>query len=95
MREACVVAYSQFLESYKSVTLEAMATAFGVTASFIDAEVADFIVAGRLPAKIDRVAGVVETTRPDAKNALYQGSIRHGDQLLNKLQKVVGSTLAV
>jgi len=95
MREACVVAYSQFLESYKSVTLDAMAAAFGVTPEFLDLELADFIVAGRLPAKIDRVAGVIETTRPDAKNAQYQGAIRHGDQLLNKLQKVVGATLAV
>ena len=95
MREACVVAYSQFLESYKSVTLDAMAAAFGVSPAFLDGELAEFIVAGRLPAKIDRVAGVVETTRPDAKNALYQGAIRQGDQLLNKLQKVVGATLAV
>ena len=30
---------------------------------FIDSELADFIVAGRLTAKIDKVAGVVETNR--------------------------------
>jgi 26S proteasome regulatory subunit N7 len=88
LREVRRVAYSQFLESYKSVTLEAMAAAFGVSAPFMDGELAEFIAAGRLPAKIDRVAGVVETTRPDAKNALYQGAIRQGDHLLNKLQKL-------
>lgn len=32
-----------------------MASAFGVSVDFIDYELVDFIVAGRLPAKIDRV----------------------------------------
>jgi 26S proteasome regulatory subunit N7 len=36
MREVRTVAYSQFLESYKSVTMEAMAKAFGVSVDFID-----------------------------------------------------------
>ncbi len=45
----------QFLDSYKSVTLESMASAFGVSVDFIDHELVDFIVAGRLPAKIDKV----------------------------------------
>ena len=36
MREVRTVVYSQFLESYKSVTMEAMAAAFGVTVDFID-----------------------------------------------------------
>ena len=53
----------QFLDSYKSVTLDSMAQSFGVSVSFIDSELADFIVSGRLTAKIDKVAGVVETNR--------------------------------
>lgn len=53
----------QFLESYKSVTIDSMAQAFGVTPDFIDRELVDFIVAGRLPAKIDKVSGVIETNR--------------------------------
>lgn len=36
MREARTVVYSQFLESYKSVTMEAMAAAFGMSVDFID-----------------------------------------------------------
>lgn len=36
MREVRVVVYSQFLEPYKSVTIEAMAKAFGVNVDFID-----------------------------------------------------------
>ncbi|KAL3137087.1 hypothetical protein ABBQ32_006672 [Trebouxia sp. C0010 RCD-2024] len=88
VREVRVVAYSQFLDSYKSVTLESMAQSFGVSIAFIDNELADFIVSGRLTAKIDKVAGVVETNRPDAKNAQYQQTIRHGDLLLNRLQRL-------
>lgn len=53
----------QFLESYKSVTLQSMADAFGISVEFMDEEVAEFIVDGRLPAKIDKVAGVIETKR--------------------------------
>ncbi len=63
LREVRVVAYAQFLESYKSVTLASMAAAFGVSPEFMDNELADFIVAGRLAAKIDKVSGVVETNR--------------------------------
>ena len=125
-----------------------MAQSFGVSVDFIDSELADFIVAGRLTAKIDKVAGVVETNRcvnlslslllddvaslealssqfcrmncailltthssgvlhlveqavqgqfcadklvpcrPDAKNAQYQQTIKHGDLLLNRLQRL-------
>ncbi|KAG0455354.1 hypothetical protein HPP92_024646 [Vanilla planifolia] len=88
MREVRTVVYSQFLESYKSVTMEAMASAFGVSVDFIDRELSRFIAAGKLHCKIDKVAGVLETNRPDAKNALYQATIKQGDFLLNRIQKL-------
>lgn len=88
MREIRVVAYSQFLESYKSVTLENMAVAFGVSSEFLDKELSLFIAAGRLNCKIDKVQGVLETNRPDTKNALYQSMIKQGDALLNRVQKL-------
>jgi 26S proteasome regulatory subunit N7 len=88
MREVRTVVYSQFLESYKSVTMEAMARAFGVSVDFIDRELSRFIAAGRLHCKIDKVVGVLETNRPDAKNALYQATIKQGDFLLNRIQKL-------
>ncbi|KAK8943422.1 26S proteasome non-ATPase regulatory subunit 6 [Platanthera guangdongensis] len=88
MREVRTVVYSQFLESYKSVTMEAMASAFGVSVDFIDLELSRFIAAGKLHCKIDKVAGVLETNRPDAKNALYQATIKQGDFLLNRIQKL-------
>jgi hypothetical protein len=36
MREARLVGYQQFLESYKSVTLDSMAAAFDVSPAFLD-----------------------------------------------------------
>eukprot|EP00850_Spirogloea_muscicola_P006166 SM000029S10461 [mRNA] locus=s29:265978:268049:- [translate_table: standard] len=88
MREVRVLAYSQFLESYKSVTLDAMARSFGVSTDFLDRELSSLIAAGRLNCRIDKVAGVLETNRPDAKNALYQATIKQGDLLLNRIQKL-------
>ncbi|KAG6573108.1 26S proteasome non-ATPase regulatory subunit 6-like protein, partial [Cucurbita argyrosperma subsp. sororia] len=88
MREVRTVVYSQFLESYKSVTIKAMANAFGVSVEFIDLELSRFIAAGKLHCKIDKVAGVLETNRPDSKNALYQATIKQGDFLLNRIQKL-------
>eukprot|EP00276_Gloeochaete_wittrockiana_P002743 CAMPEP_0184671304 /NCGR_PEP_ID=MMETSP0308-20130426/85415_1 /TAXON_ID=38269 /ORGANISM="Gloeochaete witrockiana, Strain SAG 46.84" /LENGTH=388 /DNA_ID=CAMNT_0027118395 /DNA_START=40 /DNA_END=1206 /DNA_ORIENTATION=+ len=88
LREVRVVAYSQFLESYQSVTLQSMANAFGVSIAFLDGELSRFISAGRLAAKIDKVGGIVETSRPDSKNFQYQQMIRQGDLLLNRVQKL-------
>ncbi|KAG7396851.1 26S proteasome non-ATPase regulatory subunit 6 [Phytophthora boehmeriae] len=87
-RELRVLAYAQFLEAYRSVTIGSMAAAFGVSVEFLDTELARFIAAGRLNAKIDKVAGVIETNRPDAKNAQYQDAIKKGDLLLNRIQKL-------
>lgn len=35
-----------------------------------------------------QVSGIIETKRPDAKNALYLETIRRGDLLLNRVQKL-------
>lgn len=68
-KEMRVKGYLQLLESYRSVQLPTMATAFGVTEDFLDRELSRFIASGRLYCKIDKVNGVVETTRHDSKNA--------------------------
>eukprot|EP00271_Cylindrocystis_brebissonii_P010652 TRINITY_DN26925_c0_g1_i1.p1 TRINITY_DN26925_c0_g1~~TRINITY_DN26925_c0_g1_i1.p1 ORF type:complete len:386 (-),score=102.10 TRINITY_DN26925_c0_g1_i1:286-1443(-) len=88
MREIRVGAYAQFLEAYKSVTIEAMAAAFGVGVEFLDRELSMFIASGRLKCKIDKVAGILETNRADSRNALYQQTIRQGDLLLNRVQRL-------
>lgn len=88
VREMRIQAYTQLLESYRSLTLQYMADAFGVTTSFVDQELSRFIAAGRLHCKIDKVGGVVETNRPDSKNYQYQACIKQGDILLNRVQKL-------
>lgn len=88
MRELHVLGYKQFLDSYKSVRLDSMASSFGVSTSFLDLQLSRFISAGRLTAKIDKFGGVVETNRPDLKNAQYRDMIQEGDLLLNRIQKL-------
>ncbi|XP_038068357.1 26S proteasome non-ATPase regulatory subunit 6-like [Patiria miniata] len=88
VREMRILAYTQLLESYQSLTLQYMADAFGVSVDFIDQELSRFIAAGRLHCKIDKVGGIVETNRPDSKNYQYQATIKQGDILLNRIQKL-------
>nr|QBH74010.1 26S proteasome non-ATPase regulatory subunit [Xibalbanus tulumensis] len=86
VREMRIMAYTQLLESYRSLTVQYMADAFGVTVDYVDQELSKFIAAGRLHCKIDKVGGIVETNRPDSKNWQYQSTIRQGDILLNRVQ---------
>ena len=51
-------------------------------------ELSKFIADGRLHCKIDKVRGIVITTRPDSKNAQYQATIKQGDILINRVQKL-------
>lgn len=89
VREYRVLAYVQFLQAYKSVMLSSMAASFGITSDLLDTELSRFIAAGRLNAKIDKVGDIVETRRPDRKNAQYQDVIKKGDNLLNQIQRLV------
>merc|ERR1712083_1124847 len=91
MRIMRLNAYRQFLASYRSVTLEAMANEFGVSASFIDTELASFISSGKLTCKIDKVGGVVESNEADSRSQVYIELIKQGDLLLNRMQKLSGA----
>ena len=86
IRELHILAYHQFLESYSSVQLTAMAAAMGVSVDFLDHHASRYIAAGRLSAKIDKYGGVIRTSRPDATNAQYREVIQKGDLLLNRIQ---------
>ena len=130
LRELRLVAYAQFLQPYRSVTLASMSTAFGVSTALLDQyvclsssflfvccvlqcavctggiglsrcacgfslhrvwcprDLAQFIYAGRLDCKIDKVGGVIATLRPDARNAQYAAVLKDGDALLNRVQKL-------
>ncbi|KAF8185007.1 proteasome 26S subunit [Mycena galopus ATCC 62051] len=88
VREMRILAYSQLLESYRSLTLESLSGAFGVSVDFIDNEISRFIAAGRLHCTIDKVHGTVDTTRPLKKNAQYETVVKQGDILLNEVQRL-------
>ena len=88
LKQARIVVYSQYLQSYKSVSLQNMSGVFGVSVDFLDEELSGLISEGFVAAKIDRVDWVVHTTRPDPKNAAYQHVVKMGDHVLNKLQKL-------
>ncbi|KAL3318209.1 26S proteasome non-ATPase regulatory subunit 6 [Cichlidogyrus casuarinus] len=88
IREMRVLAYTQHLNSYSSISMQSMATTFGVGLQFLDQELARLIAAGRLLCKIDKVAWIVITSRCDSVNSKYQSLIKHGDVLLNRVQKL-------
>jgi len=88
IREMRLAGYKQLLASYSSLAISYMAESFGVTEAFIDSELSKFIASGRLSAKIDHVAGIVVTNRPDLKNQQYRKVVKQGDHLLNKVQKL-------
>lgn len=76
IKEMRLVAYRQYLESFKSVTIENMARAFGVSVEFIDKELSNFIYIGKINCKIDKVSGIIESNRPNKKAELFNNSIK-------------------
>ncbi|KAI3383758.1 hypothetical protein SNEBB_002918 [Seison nebaliae] len=88
VKEMRVKAYNQLLQSYQSLRLDYLAKVFGVSEKFIDMELSRFISCGRLHCKIDQVQRIVRSDRPDSKNHLYQETIKKGDLLLNRIQKL-------
>lgn len=104
VQEMRLRAYKQILQAYRSLSLSYMAKAFGVSDEFMEKEVSKFAAAGRLPCKIDSVAGAVVTSHyihnkggsfqaeaPEAtlvRGVLYQSTVKKGDILLNRLKKL-------
>ena len=87
-KEMRLVAYRQYLEAFKSVTIENMAQAFGISNEFLDVELSNFIYIGKLNCKIDKVSGVIESNRSNSKVTLFNSTIKKGDALLNRVQKL-------
>jgi hypothetical protein len=88
IKELRIRAYSQMLQSYRSLTLASMAASFGVSVDFIEREIGRFIAAGRLTCVIDKVSGIVVTNPPDARNTQYVNLVKQGDVLLSSMQKL-------
>ncbi|RLV91593.1 26S proteasome regulatory subunit RPN7 [Spathaspora sp. JA1] len=87
LREMRAKAYGQLLESYKSLSIKSMAQNFNISEEFLDQDLCKFIPKKKLNCTIDKVNGIIETNRPDNKNAQYHSLIKVGDGLLTKLQK--------
>lgn len=87
-REARALAFTQFLHSYSSVTLQSMSQAFGVPERALDELLSTMISNERLPCRMDRVSGSIKTYRGDKTNFDYHKLIKSGDLLLNRLQKL-------
>ena len=88
INEIRIKVYSQFLQSYKTVTMENMASVFGVSVNFIDRELSNFISQGRINAKIDKVSGIIECSQNEQNIDLYQTTIRESDILISKIHKL-------
>ena len=88
INEMRIKVYSQFLQSYKTVTIDNMAKVFGVSTNFIDSELSNFISQGRINAKIDKVSGIIECSHNEQNVDLYQTTIRESDILISKIHKL-------
>ena len=88
IKELRIMIYTQFLESYKNVTLDHMAECFGVSVKFLDKELSDFISARRLHCKIDKVRNIIEYEKIDHRTTDYKRAIREGEVILNRIQRL-------
>lgn len=88
LRQVRLPVYKQFLRPYKSVTIENMAHAFQLCPDFLELELVSYISALRLDCKIDRVNGIIENNIVDERNNNYIETIKEGDLLINRIQKL-------
>ena len=65
-----------------------MARDFGVSATFIDKELFQLIANRKLNCQIDRVNGVVESSKGDQRVGMYKEILRKGDNIVEKMYKV-------
>lgn len=87
-REVRVLVFTQFLDSYSSVTLKSMSAAFDIPAPVLDTMLGTFISNGRIACKMDRVSDSITTYRGDTTNIDYHRIVKNGDLLLNRIQKL-------
>ncbi|KIR97407.1 26S proteasome regulatory subunit N7 [Cryptococcus deuterogattii 2001/935-1] len=90
VREMRIKAYSQLLESYRSLTMERFCRSFGVSEQYMDKDLSRFIASGRLACTIDKVNGVITTNKLASQNktAMYEQVLKQGDVLLSDIQKL-------
>ncbi|MEN2496365.1 MAG: 26S proteasome non-ATPase regulatory subunit 6 [Marteilia pararefringens] len=89
-----VVAYSQLLESYSSLSLDYMAELFGVNSQFMDEEIAHYVAKDKLNCKINLVTRTITTVVPNTINMKYKEIIRRGDLLLTDMERLLRNVKA-
>lgn len=88
IKNSKVIIFRQYLEAFKTVTLDNMAEAFRFSKEFLDKELSELISSGLLNCKIDKISGIIESTNIDNKNKRYNNIIKTGDNILSRLQKL-------
>ncbi|EPY35799.1 26S proteasome regulatory subunit N7 [Strigomonas culicis] len=83
-----VLVFTQFLDSYSSVTLQRMATTFRIPVKVLDQMLGTIISNERITCRVDRVSDSIYTYRGDSMNFDYHRIIKNGDLLLNRIQKL-------
>lgn len=88
VREMKAKAYDQLLSTYISVKISYMADQFGVSTDYIENEVSKLVADKKLNYKIDKINNTIINTMKKDKGEPFQAVIRHGDLLLNRIQKL-------
>ncbi|KAL1730542.1 26S proteasome subunit RPN7-domain-containing protein [Schizophyllum commune] len=83
VRELRIKAYNQLLASYASLSLDALAQAFGVSKGWVETDLARFTSTARIHCTIDSVNGIVSTTRPSVLTSQFEQVIKVGDGVLD------------
>ena len=65
-----------------------MARDFGVGIEFLDLELSELISARYLTCQIDKVNGIVESSRGDARMNMYHDIVKKGDALIERMHKL-------
>ncbi|CCW60362.1 unnamed protein product [Phytomonas sp. EM1] len=87
-RKTRVLVFTQFLDSYSSVTLQSMASTFGIPLPVLDQMLCTLIANESIACKMDRVNNSITTYRGNTTNFDYHNIIKNGDLLLNRIQKL-------
>nr|AGE96482.1 hypothetical protein ECU10_0190 [Encephalitozoon cuniculi] len=86
-REMRLRVYGQVLESYRLMLLENMAQTFRVSVEYVERDLGEFIVEGRLWSKIDRISGVVEVTSREEQDV--SSVVGYGCDVVRRIKKCV------
>lgn len=94
-KEMRVKAYNQYISPYRSVNFANMASQFSITQKFLENDLERFISAGKVNAKIDKVSGKIEARRVESRAVQLEKLLTSGDQVVNKIEKIMGAVVYV